>query len=146
MHTPTIYVLVLICILYTSLNNNNPFTIYQTIFYYISFSLISYVTEIYSIFRNKQEYINDMIMFEKDILMPLFILPVAFTCGIVLIYSILEILYSPWFILHLFISYKYRKEQDTISSIIISAILTYLPLETIFTHGVVLAATHLLLL
>ena len=146
MHMSTIYVLILICILYTCLNNNNPFSTYQSIFYYLSFSLISYVTEIYSIFRNKQEYINEMIMFEKDILMPLFILPVTLTCGIVLMYSILEILSSPWFILHLFISYKYRKEQDTISSIIISAILTYLPLETIFTHGVVLAATHLLLL
>lgn len=146
MQTPTIYACLLLCILYITLNNNKPFTTNQSIFYYISLSLVSYVTEIYSIFRNKPEYQNEMTMFESDVLMPLFIIPVAITCGIVFMYSIVEIVSSPWFILHLLISYRCRREQDTLSTIIISAILTYLPLETISIHAVVLSTTHLVLL
>lgn len=146
MQTPTIYACLLLCILYITLNNNNPFTTNQSIFYYISLSIVSYVAEIYSIFRNKPEYQNEMTMFESDVLMPLFIIPVAITCGIVFMYSMVEIVSSPLFILHLFISYKYRQEQDTLSAIIISAILTYLPLETISIHAIVLGTTHLVLL
>jgi len=146
MKTPTIYACLLLCILYITLNNNHPFTTSQSIFYYISLSLVSYVVEIYSIFRNTAEYQNEMTMFESDILLPLFIIPIAITCGIVFMYSIVEIITSPWFMLHLGISYKYRQHQDTLTTIIISAILTYLPLETICIHTLVLGTTHLIFL
>ena len=142
-------------LLYTITNTIKTFTIYENLFYYISLSLICYITEVCDILRSNMNENNHIKTFEKNILLPLFIIP---TTGIILLLfintlckSVMHNLFSSdsIFTSYAVISYIVGtvisdNNEKRYLSMLLPIVLTYLPLETIILHLLVMYLIRLL--
>ncbi len=151
MHKQTIFVSLMLGFIYIIVNINNPFDVYQSVFYYCNLSLISYATETYSIIRKSRENILESLHFENYILFPIFGLPFFAMIIYAAWFGVITILSSISFITYVSVAitiyyYYYREEYNRISSALLPVLLTSLPLETISLHILIVALTKVILI
>ena len=161
MHKQTIFVSLMLGFIYIIVNINNPFDVYQSVFYYCNLSLISYATETYSIIRKSRENILESLYFENNILFPIFGLPFFAMIIYAAWFGVITILSSISFITYVSIAITIceaynrqaynrqaynRQAYNRISSVLLPVLLTSLPLETISLHILIVALTKLILI
>uniref|UniRef100_A0A6C0BY30 Uncharacterized protein n=1 Tax=viral metagenome TaxID=1070528 RepID=A0A6C0BY30_9ZZZZ len=151
MHKHTIFVSLMLGFIYIIVNINNPFDVYQSVFYYCNLSLISYATETYSIIRKSRENILESLYFENNILFPIFGLPFFAMIIYAAWFGVITILSSISFITYVSVAITLceaynRQAYNRISSVLLPVLLTSLPLETISLHILIVALTKLILI
>ena len=119
---------------------NNDLTIYQEIKYYFSLFVITYSTEVFSVFWNGIQYNARWLHIMNYILMPLLVIPVIGMMLYIVGFSLANMLNRSRVIICVLLSIiSYRHNRNY--SFIIPMMITYLPLFTICKHICVVFAS-----